>query len=92
MVEYTEREFERAGNFSTAFEAPCQDYGSSDKLDNAPADGPVVWHAERADLPIGWPTAVQEQEVGDPIVLASIGNTSFIHYRNASHDKRIWQL
>jgi hypothetical protein len=51
-----------------------------------------VGHPKRANLVIEWPMAVQEQEIANPIVIASNGNASFVHYRHASHDERIRQF
>jgi hypothetical protein len=52
---------------------PSQDYGCSDKLYNAAADRPVAEHPKRANLAIEWPMAVQEQEIGNPIIIVSNG-------------------
>jgi hypothetical protein len=57
---------DRLGNI-VGSKTPCQDHGCSDKLDDAAADRPIVGHAKRANLAIGWLMAVQEQEIDNPI-------------------------
>ena len=42
---------------------PLQTLGCSDTLHDAPADRPVVRHTGRANLVIGWPMAVQNQQI-----------------------------
>src|SRR5262249_5495677 len=57
----------------------------SNKLGDPAANCPVVGSGPVANLAIGWSMAVEEQEVGDPIVAASDRNASFVHHWHASH-------
>src|SRR5207248_4525528 len=77
---------DRLGDIIRA-KSSSQDYGRLDGLYDAAADRPIVDHAKRTDLAVGFSMTVQEQEISDALVAVSNSDARLVHDGNASHQE-----
>ena len=63
-----------------------QDHRDRHRLDDPPADAPVVCDAECPDLAILRPVAVEKQEVGEALIAPGDIEAFQAHHRHAAHD------
>jgi hypothetical protein len=71
---------------------PGQNNWRPDKLDDAPADPPVVGSSKRTDLAIRFTMTVQEQEISDPLVGLGNCDARLVHDGDASRQQHAGQL